>query len=251
MTNALKKTAATFLLLSFYLLFTQDVSAQEQIKVKDIVKGNGTEAVNFANVSVHYTGWLMDGTKFDSSLDRDSAFSFTVGQGDVIPGWDMGVKGMRVGGKRELIIPPHLAYGKKGAGGVIPGNATLKFVVELLDVALPKFSSVNNTELRDLLAKGTKIIDIRRPDEWADTGIIKGSLKIKSFEENGRLSPDFFPAFSKAVKKDEPVILICRVGNRSSFLSNAISVRAGYTNVINVTDGITRWIAEGNPVVKP
>ncbi len=104
------------------------------LQIEDLQVGNGAEATAGANVFVHYTGWLTDGTKFDSSLDRGQPFSFPLGGGRVIKGWDQGVAGMKVGGKRKLTIPPELGYGARGAGGVIPPNATLVFEVELLDV---------------------------------------------------------------------------------------------------------------------
>jgi FKBP-type peptidyl-prolyl cis-trans isomerase len=100
----------------------------------DEVVGDGAVADSGSTVVVHYTGWLPDGTKFDSSLDRDEPFEVVVGVGRVIPGWDEGLQGMRVGGQRKLVIPPHLAYGAGGAGSVIPPNATLVFDVRLLEV---------------------------------------------------------------------------------------------------------------------
>ena len=102
---------------------------------KDIKKGKGAEAKANTQVKVHYTGCLTNGTKFDSSLDRGEPFSFALGTGSVIKGWDQGVEGMKVGGKRRLFIPPDLGYGAGGAGGVIPPNSTLVFDVELLDVS--------------------------------------------------------------------------------------------------------------------
>ncbi len=105
------------------------------LKYEDRVEGQGAVATPGQQVSVHYTGWLTDGSKFDSSLDRDRPFEFALGRGTVIRGWDEGVAGMKVGGKRRLTVPPQLGYGARGAGGVIPPNATLVFEVELLGVA--------------------------------------------------------------------------------------------------------------------
>jgi FKBP-type peptidyl-prolyl cis-trans isomerase len=104
------------------------------LTVIDEVVGEGPSAKSGDRVTVHYTGWLLDGTKFDSSKDKNQPFSFSLGAGEVIPGWDQGVAGMKVGGKRKLTIPPDLGYGDHGAGGVIPPNATLKFEVELLKI---------------------------------------------------------------------------------------------------------------------
>ena len=104
------------------------------LTIEDIVVGDGAAASAGQKVKVHYTGWLTNGTKFDSSKDRNDPFVFPLGAGRVIKGWDEGVQGMKVGGKRKLTIPPALGYGARGAGGVIPPNATLVFEVELLGV---------------------------------------------------------------------------------------------------------------------
>ena len=115
------------------------IENEQGLKYKDTTVGTGAEAHKRAVVAVHYTGWLQNadgsvGDKFDSSRDRNEPLNFPLGVNYVIPGWEMGILGMKVGGVRELVIPPSLGYGAMGAGGVIPPNATLIFEVELLEV---------------------------------------------------------------------------------------------------------------------
>ncbi len=105
------------------------------LKIEDLTEGDGAVAEAGQRATVHYTGWLENGSKFDSSKDRNDPFTFKLGAGQVIRGWDEGVAGMKVGGVRKLTIPAQLGYGSRGAGGVIPPNATLIFEVELLGVA--------------------------------------------------------------------------------------------------------------------
>ena len=112
----------------------QPTTTPSGLQYWDIVTGTGETAVPGKPVSVHYTGWLTSGEKFDSSVDRGKPFVFTLGAGQVIKGWNEGVAGMKAGGKRQLRIPPSLGYGENGAGGVIPPNATLIFDVELIEV---------------------------------------------------------------------------------------------------------------------
>lgn len=125
---------AVIAVIVFLVLSASREKQANTLQVEDIVTGSGLAAKAGDTVSVHYTGWLTDGTKFDSSLDRDQPFEFTLGQGRVIQGWDQGLVGMQVGGTRKLTIPSSLAYGAQGSGNVIPPNATLIFEVQLLEI---------------------------------------------------------------------------------------------------------------------
>ena len=135
------KNCALLVLIVIFLLPCTGQAAEEVmvttpsgLQYADLVVGSGREAHAGETATVHYTGTLVDGTKFDSSKDRNKPFPFRLGAGHVIKGWDEGVEGMKIGGTRKLVIPPRLGYGARGAGSTIPPNATLIFEVELLDL---------------------------------------------------------------------------------------------------------------------
>lgn len=237
-------------LLMIPLFATSLHAANNSVEIDVLKEGDGVAAVNYAKVTVHYSGWLTDGKKFDSSLDRGKPFDFYLGAGQVIKGWDLGVIGMKVGGKRKLTIPPHLGYGARGAGGEIPPNATLVFEIELLAVDPPKYTNVDNGELTTLLNRGVKIIDLRRQDEWDQTGLIKDSVKLTAFDDRGKFVRSFVAELAAIANPEDEVIFICHAGNRSAVIANFLTQQRGYEKVFNVTEGIDKWIKDGQPVVK-
>ena len=111
------------------------ITTASGLTIEDTVVGEGAAAASGRDVTVHYAGWLADGTQFDSSREKQDPFEFTLGKSEVMAGWEEGLSGMRVGGTRKLVVPPQLAYGEAGAGDTIPPNATLTFEVELLSVS--------------------------------------------------------------------------------------------------------------------
>lgn len=112
------------------------------------------------------------------------------------------------------------------------------------------YTNLDNQNLQSMLEQGVPLVDIRRPDEWRQTGVVEGSQKITFVDGRGRLMPDFFDRFTREVGKDEPVILICRTGNRTNVLARHLMTEMGYTQVYNVRRGISSWIREGRPVVR-
>lgn len=215
--------------------------------VETLQKGNGDLALTGQQISVHYEGKLQDGTVFDASRPRGQPFSFILGKGQVIKGWDLGVEGMVVGEIRRLTIPPEMGYGANGTGEVIPPNATLIFEVELLAVSEPlTLGQMNSNELLDAQSKGVVIIDIRREDEWIKTGIIDGAETITAFSKTGHLAQDFQQKFLSLVPSlKTPVVLYCRTGNRTTKLGNALVSQLGYSKLSHLSKGITGWIEDG------
>lgn len=219
-----------------------------ELDIEILTEGTGEVAEAGHKVSVHYEGQLTDGTVFDASRPRGEAFNFTIGAGQVIPGWEQGVTGMKVGEIRKLTIPPELGYGASGAGDVIPPNATLIFSIELLDVSMPAIlGEASAKDLLDEQANGTIIIDIRRDDEWHQTGIIKGAHTITAFQNNGDLHPDFRDKFfSLATDPNTPIMIYCRSGSRSRMLGDALIDQLGFSDVKHMSSGIMGWIENGH-----
>lgn len=115
--------------------------------------------------------------------------------------------------------------------------------------AEPPYTLVDNVQLKTLMAQGVPLYDIRRPDEWRATGVVEGSHKLTYVDKSGRLNPEFVPRFTAEVGKNDPVVLICRTGNRTDKLARALA-EMGYTQVYSMRNGVPRWISEGNPIVK-
>ncbi len=120
----------------------------------------------------------------------------------------------------------------------------------LISCSEPPYTNIDNTQLKALLEQGVVLYDIRRADEWRQTGTVKTSKRLTFVDTGGRLMPNFMPNFLPAVNKNQPVILICRTGNRSGVLARHLIEEMGYTQVYNVRDGISRWIRDGNPVIR-
>ena len=247
------KKPSLFIFLAIMTLFTGNlaISSENELKITINKEGSGDRAEIGMSVSVHYTGKLEDGTVFDSSVPRGQPFTFTLGAVQVIKGWDLGVEGMTIGEKRNLVIPPHLGYGIRGAGATIPPNATLIFDVELLEVTMPiTLGELSPDEFIDAQENGGVVIDIRREEEWKETGIIKGSQTITAFTKDGKIHPDFPKKFFDLIDDvDVPILLYCRTGNRTGILGKALIDQLGQTNVGHLSDGIVGWKKQGFPIV--
>ena len=236
-------------LLACLIMGKNAMAADLQIDI--ITEGDGAVAETGTRVSVHYEGRLEDGEVFDASRPRGQPFAFTIGAGQVIRGWEEGVAGMKIGETRRLTIPPELGYGPAGAGGVIPPNATLIFEIELLDVTEAiTLGEATPDQLLQAQKIGAVIIDIRREDEWRDTGIIAGAATVTAFQASGRVDPDFLDSFRElAPSRDTPIMLYCRSGNRTTSLGNALIEQLGFTDVTHLSTGINGWLEGGKPTV--
>lgn len=225
----------------------QTRTLENGLVIEDVVVGKGAEAIQGSNISVHYTGTLEDGTKFDSSRDRGTPFEFRLGVGQVIQGWDQGVLGMREGGKRKLVIPSELGYGASGAGASIPPNATLLFDVELVDVVPLPYETVTATGLAQARRGGAVLVDLRSFAEVQATGIIQGSIVLPLLDEKGEFSETFPQEIQKVVPVAKRVILI----HENPFLAEQIAgwmATQVWKQVAYLEGGLSTWTEAGQPL---
>ncbi len=234
----------------FILICISQITWAADFQIKNNIEGEGAEIVNHSKIKVHYIGKLEDGTKFDSSYDRGEPFSFQIGLRQVIEGWETGITGMKVGGKRTLIIPPELGYGQRGAGELIPPNSTLVFDVEIIDVQPPAYNIITTDEIQNLLNDNYKFIDIRTKKERDFTGVIPGSLEITAFDIYGKFIPEFMKTFQDIVDLNDNIVFISNEGEIASILANGFAEQLGAKNMNALKGGIQQLIYENYDLSK-
>ena len=226
----------------FILIFISKITLSADLEIKNNIEGDGVEILNHSKIKVHYIGTLEDGTKFDSSYDRGEPFSFQIGLRQVIEGWETGIIGMKVGGKRTLIIPPELGYGERGAGELIPPNSTLIFDIEIIDVQPPAYNIITADEIQNLLKDNYKFIDIRTKEERDFTGVIHGSLEITAFDVYGKFLPEFMKTFQSVADLNDNIVFVSNEGEIASILANGFAEQLGAKNMNALKGGIQQLI---------
>ena len=236
-------------ILFVFLTMSSNIFSKD-IEILSDVPGMGLEIKNHYKVHVNYKGTLEDGTEFDSSFKRSAPFVFQIGLRQVILGWEKGLMGMKVGGKRTIKIPPELGYGSKGAGNLIPPNAVLIFDVEIVNTFPPRYKTLTANELINRQKDGLLLIDIRTDKERKLTGIIEGSIKMTAFDLQGNFNRNFISAYQNIAKKNDHVIFISNSGEISAILANGFVEKLGSKNMYTLIGGIEKWVKEKRRLVK-
>ena len=242
----MKKFLYTLLI---FLILANNLFANE-VEILSDTPGEGVEIKNHYKVHVNYIGTLEDGTEFDNSFKRNEPFIFQIGLRQVIMGWEKGLIGMKVGGKRTIKIPPELGYGSRGAGNLIPPNATLIFEIEIINVFEPEYIKLASNDLINSQKNGLILIDIRTEKEKKLTGIIEGSLEMTAFDLQGNFKPNFIQTYQAATTKDDHVVFISNKGEISAILANGFIEQLGSTNMYTLAGGIQKWLKEGRVLIQ-
>ena len=233
----------------FILLLSFCIKANE-IEILSDVPGKGIEINNHFKITVNYRGTLENGNEFDNSFKRKQPFVFQIGLRQVIPGWEKGLMGMKVGGKRTLKIPPSLGYGSRGAGDLIPPNSTLIFEIEIIDAKPPGYKKIFSKDLQNYQHQKFILIDIRTLNERKHTGVIENSLEITAFDIDGNFDSNFIKAYQEIASKDNHVIFISNKGEISAILANGFVEQLGAKNMYTLVGGVQNWIKEGGVLTK-
>tara|TARA_B100000575_G_scaffold288615_1_gene288973 strand:- start:798 stop:1535 length:738 start_codon:yes stop_codon:yes gene_type:complete len=221
------------------ILFISNSIYSNEVKIINDIPGYGLEIVNHSKVSVHYIGRLENNIEFDNSYKRDQLFNFQIGVRKVIPGWETGLLGMKEGGKRTIFIPYQLAYGKNGAGDLIPPESNLIFEIELFKVTPPKYKEIDNLQLKLAMTdQNFKIIDIRNLNKIIQTGIIPGSFVLTAFDEYGNFQQNFLNKYGEIVYPEDKVIFVSEEGIISSILANGFVEQLNQKNIFHLKGGI-------------
>ena len=222
----------------------------EEIEILSEIPGSGIKIKNHYKITAHYIGTLDDGTEFDNSFKINKPIKFQIGLRKVIPGWDIALMGMQVGGKRKIKIPPSLAYGKKGVKDLIPPNSTLIFEVEIIDIETPGYKEIDPEEFVSMQKKGLIVIDIRTEEERGKTGVISDSYPLTAFDSQGNLDPNFIIKFQSIATTEDYVVFVSDQGEISSILANGFVERLGRRNVYSLKGGIHEWMSQGNNIIQ-
>ncbi len=231
----------SYFILIFILIFSFKANC-DNVEILNDIPGTGNEVVNHSKITVHYSGKLDNGTVFDSSYKRKQPFVFQIGTRQVIEGWELGIIGMKEGGKRSIFIPSKMAYGKKGAGDLIPPNSNLIFDIEIIKVEAPKYKILDVKDIKKMQSKGFKLIDIRNKNETDKTGIIPGSINITAFDKNGNFLNSFLEKYQSLVINTDNVVLISDKGDISSILANGFAEHLGAKNMYSLSGGIKAYL---------
>jgi len=236
-------------IISFILLISFNIYTKE-ISILVDVPGDGLEIINHTKVKIHYIGKLTDGKEFDNSYKRGEPIEFQIGTRQVIKGWEIGLLGMKIGGKRTILVPPDMAYGNNGVKDLIPPNSSLIFDIEIVDVALPGYRIINSDQVKLALTGNYIIIDIRTQKERNSTGIISGSIELTAFDEFGNFIPSFLNYFNNNTNQNDKIIFVSNKGEISEILANGFVENLGYKNIYSVKGGIQSLIDNDFKLIK-
>ena len=236
-------------IISFILLISFNIYTKE-ISILVDIPGEGVEIINHTKVKVHYIGKLTDGKEFDNSYKRGEPIKFQIGTRQVIQGWEIGLLGMKIGGKRTILIPPDMAYGNNGVKDLIPPNSSLIFDIEIVDAVLPGYRIINSDQVKLALTGNYIIIDIRTQKERNSTGIIPGSIELTAFDEFGNFIPSFLNYFNKNTNQNDKIIFVSNKGEISEILANGFVESLQYKNIYSVKGGIQSLIDNDFQLVK-